>query len=95
MICQLAGSSTFHELPGPGRLSWKARSLSHTLLLSFILQGENTLFGCLVSELVEGSQGGLPDAAADLIKALLDPETMDTVGGHFESCFSLTDRICS
>lgn len=52
----------------------------HTRLLASPTQPGNTLFGCLVSELVEGSAGGLPDAAADLIKALLDPETMDTVG---------------
>ncbi|MEW5311181.1 MAG: hypothetical protein WDW38_002917 [Sanguina aurantia] len=49
-----------------------------SLRTSLMRQPGNTLFGCLVSELVEGSAGGLPDAAADLIKALLDPETMDT-----------------
>eukprot|EP00798_Chlamydomonas_sp_ICE-L_P014230 gene14230-20202_t len=48
-------------------------------LRSFLLeQTDHELFGLLCKELTEGSDGGLPEQVLELLKMLLDPETMDT-----------------
>ncbi|GAX85578.1 hypothetical protein CEUSTIGMA_g12993.t1 [Chlamydomonas eustigma] len=49
-------------------------------LRDFLLhQSDHMLFGLLVRELTEGGdESGLPEQISELLKALLDPETMDT-----------------
>lgn len=44
-------------------------------------KGDDTLFSRLVGEFVGPSDNGLPEQIAELLKQLLDPESMENVGG--------------
>lgn len=47
-------------------------------------QADHELFQCLMEELVGGSNGGLPEQVAELLKSLMDPETMEQHVEHHE-----------
>lgn len=47
-------------------------------LRTFLYQPTNTLFSLLVSELTDGADTGLGEQVCELLKVLLDPDTMDT-----------------